>query len=98
MPMTTEQGPAPWSVKEVATACQVVRTAAPRKLQQFEDRLWLLLRALRALDGRSRSCDLAASVTSLLATGGKLADLDRQRLELRVRELLERMDAQQHSP
>jgi len=95
MPITTEIGPTPWSVKEIAAACEVVRTAAPRKLQQFEERLSTMIQAIRALeacDNRQRPCDLAASLVATLAVGGQLVDLDRPRLLEHVKDIIEHLD------
>jgi hypothetical protein len=86
-----------WSCKEIATACAVAPTAATRKRELFEARLADVLRGLRTLDifsRKSRPCDLAESVASLLDVGGKLAEFDRGRLKARIRQLLEEVEQQ----
>ena len=85
MPVSTQNGDAPWTIKQVADACRIVPTAAPRKIKTFERQLEFVLRACRGLDPATRDCDLAEMVTAVMATGGQLAAADRRRLLQYVR-------------
>ena len=89
MPVSTEYGDTEWTTQDVADATGVCVTRATKTIRRFERRLMRLIDPTTALESGARPCDLAAMVTAVLETGGRLAAADRDRLRRRVRQLIE---------